>query len=137
MARKGWDQLSGKYRDRLVRKGVTEHDYSSGAPLHGGRGHGTASKEAFMRRSAAFARDEVKSKTSRRGFNPLPERTAGTIRAHVRGMGRVKGEAYMAKVKKMTRLYERGDTEEARRMWEQRDTSQPDYLYFYHGIFGY
>lgn len=41
MARKGWDQLSDTYRERLERSGISRSDYSSGASLASARGHGS------------------------------------------------------------------------------------------------
>lgn len=38
--RKGWDNLSPAYRDRLSRRGITKSQYEHGRPLAGARGHG-------------------------------------------------------------------------------------------------
>lgn len=37
--RKGWDQLSDKYRARLEKNGVSKRDYDSGGGLRSARGH--------------------------------------------------------------------------------------------------
>jgi hypothetical protein len=37
--RKPWASLSASYRERLARKGITEHSHSSGGSLREGRGH--------------------------------------------------------------------------------------------------
>jgi len=39
-ARRSWDSLSPAYRGRLSRYGITRHQYESGRPLSGARGHG-------------------------------------------------------------------------------------------------
>lgn len=39
MARKGWDQLSNNYRDRLTKAGVTREQYNTGGSLEKARGH--------------------------------------------------------------------------------------------------
>jgi hypothetical protein len=41
VARKGWDQLSEAYRNRLVRGGINQQSYEAGASLKGARGHAT------------------------------------------------------------------------------------------------
>lgn len=40
MARKGWDQLSPTYRERLEKAGISQRDYESGQSIDKGRGHG-------------------------------------------------------------------------------------------------
>lgn len=45
MARKGWTSLSVNYRNRLLRGGITEEVYNSGADLREARGHKSAVKE--------------------------------------------------------------------------------------------
>ena len=137
MARKGWDALSDAYRDRLIRGGLTEAQYDAGVPLHGARGHVSTNRESFNKQTARFAKAEIETKTSRRGNRQIPERTESAIRNRVRAMGPKEGRKHMERVRKMTRLYESGDTDKARRMWEGRDQSQPEYMYFYHGVFGY
>lgn len=125
MARKGWDALSDNYRARLIRSGVSESDYRSGTPLHGARGHKNADRESFNKRTSHFA----STYTSKRDRD--------RVRTAVRGMGAKKGSEYMTDVRKMTKLYESGDIEAAKRMWEGRDQSLPAYLFYYHGVFGY
>jgi len=39
MARKGWDQLSAGYRQRLERAGISKRDYTSGESIRKARGH--------------------------------------------------------------------------------------------------
>lgn len=39
MARKGWDQLSSGYRDRIIKAGMTREDYEAGRSLAKARGH--------------------------------------------------------------------------------------------------
>jgi hypothetical protein len=38
--RKAWEALSGPYRKRLSRHGITKSQYENGRPLSGARGHG-------------------------------------------------------------------------------------------------
>jgi len=138
MARKGWHNLSDAYRERLIRNGIGPTEYAEGEALHGARGKGSANKEAFYRRAARFARAEMKPKSSRLGVaTPVPGRTEHSIRERIKSMGSARGTEYMTQVRQMTRLYERGDHEQARRMYEARDTNLPNYMFFYHGIFGF
>jgi hypothetical protein len=39
MARKGWSSLSGEYRKRLEKNGISKKDYESGASIQSARGH--------------------------------------------------------------------------------------------------
>lgn len=39
MARKGWDNLSAAYRDRILKAGMTREDYEAGRSLSKARGH--------------------------------------------------------------------------------------------------
>lgn len=137
MPRKGWDNLSDAYRNRLLHNGISQSAYESGVALHGARGKGSASKEAFYKRAARFAHNELHPKSSRIGPQPIPGRTEHSIRERIKSMGRVRGTEYMNQVREMTRLYEAGYAVEARRMYDSRDTKLPDYMYFYHGIFGF
>lgn len=127
MARKGWDALSDAYRDRLVRGGISQSDYESGTPLHRARGHLSARLESFASQTSRF---------SKRYTEHFPERQ-NQVMHYIRHMGVSDGRSYMRDVREMVRLYERGDTEAARALWDQRDQSLPDYMYFYHGVFAY
>lgn len=131
MARKGWDALSNAYRERLIRGGVDKAGYDAGMPLQGARGHMTAGKEQWMKDSNKFAHETVwhSGKDSRL--------TVDRVRREVRSMGKQRGSRHISEQRRMIRLYERGETEAARALWEQRDTSLPDYFYFYHGVFAY
>ena len=40
MARKGWNDLSDAYRQRLERGGISQAEYNQGTSLAGARGHG-------------------------------------------------------------------------------------------------
>lgn len=126
--RKGWDNLTDAYRARLARRGITEADYTSGVPLHGARGHKSPTAEAFQRSSARFARESTKFDKT------VP---ASTVRKRIRAMGSVKGTAYIQQRREMIRLYQSGDTAKAHQLWEHRDTSLPEYMHWYHGIFAY
>jgi hypothetical protein len=143
MARKGWDNLSDAYRKRLEQNGIRKADYDSGTVLHGARGHTSSSRESFYRRSADFA------KTVARYDHSVSE---STLRQRIRSMGTVEGNRYLSYRQRMIEAYESGDVDEARRLWEGRDQSkskwvmfesssgnklQTDYMYHYHGIFGY
>lgn len=124
MARKGWDNLSDKYRRRLQNKGITRQDYDAGTPLHKARGKISARHESFYKRTRHFAAVYDSG------------RYEESVMHHVRMLGAQQGSRYMDEVRRMVRAYESGDTMEARRLWEARDTVLPDYLYHYHGVFG-
>ncbi len=126
--RKGWDNLSDAYRRRLELNGINKSAYDSGTTLAGARGHLTSNKEAFYRRSASFARDVSRNDSSL---------SSSQLRQRIRSMGMVRGTEYMDKRRAMVRAFESGNIDRAHALWEQRDTSLPDYLYHYHGVFNY
>ena len=106
MPRKGWANLSDKYRDRLTRKGITEASYDAGVSLHVARGKVSRVHESHKKRTLTFAREQAQWGMQRQS----------EILRDVRSMSRVQGEAYMREVRKMSKLYARGDIEEAHRM---------------------
>ncbi len=132
MARKGWDVLSDSYRDRLIRGGISKSDYDAGQPLHGARGHLSAGKESWMKQSSRFAKEIVWHSGGKDSHL-----TEDRVKRDIRSLGRQRGSSHIADQRRMIRLYERGDTEAARALWERRNTSLPDYMYFYHGVFAY
>ena len=136
MRRKGWDLLSDAYRNRLTRSGITEQSYSSGAALHAGRGHTSKTQEQYLKEVRVFAKQEMTRKTSRTGKRTTPERTESSIRQHLKSLGAQEGRDHMRMTRQMTRLYETGETERAHRMWLRRDKRLPDYMFWYHGVFG-
>lgn len=136
MARKGWDALSDAYRDRLVRKGVTKVGYESGVPLEGARGHISPATEKWQRDTAKFARDYTRYRqTNTRSNVPFP--TEKQVRDYVRGLGRSQGRLYMSNVRAMVADYESGNLGGAQQRWVARPSTAPNYMYYYHGIFGY
>lgn len=126
MARKGWDALSDNYRRRLQRKGISKSAYESGSSLHKARGHSQA-EEAFRKRATRFVH----------AFG-VPDGDPSEEIRELKDMGRVQGQAYMDYRREMTRLYESGRYLEAEAMYKQRDKSLavPDYMWWYHGMFG-
>lgn len=73
--RKGWTQLSPKYRARLQRNGITPESYRSGASLHKARGKVSAQHENTQRKfwrhveKAEFDPDEVREIIDTIGFD--------------------------------------------------------------------
>lgn len=70
--RKGWDELSQKYRNRLERNGVSKASYENGSSIAKARGHASTPE----RPSDAY------SVTGRRKYRAYLER-AGTLRKKV------------------------------------------------------
>jgi hypothetical protein len=125
MARKGWDQLSTNYRSRLERKGVGKTAYESGASLQQARGHKSAGHEStrriindFIRRMELYyGRDPDDTREA------LAEYSTAQVAAGVR------------RQRDSERAYDRGHMQLAKDLWEQRDQSLPDWMFFYHGAF--
>lgn len=126
MARKGWDALSEAYRKRLIKSGVSQSAYETGAPLHSARGHTSTAREAFNRRTRMFVKQ----------FG-VPADSPDFDISRIRALGPVRGQAYMDYRRRMTRAYERGDYREAERMYVRRPARHlPDHMWWYHGMFG-
>ena len=124
--RKGWEQLTDKYRQRLTRAGVTPQQYASGVSLGKARGHtpipGVGEKMWIQLRAVAkrlgwgdTGRDELlkaelaKGQSSRWLLARLKERLANT------------------------REYRRrSESPAGRRHWEQRRQYAAIELYWYH-----
>lgn len=141
MARKAWDALSDSYRSRLLRSGIDADAHSSGESLASARGHTSERSERFRRETDRFSREFV-NYTPDAEFSSkygLTERSdvQRKIRDNVRSMGEGRGREYMKQARQAAKRYERGDYESARSFWLQRPDSRPEYMYFYHGIFGF
>ena len=124
-ARKGWDNLSDKYRDRLLRGGITKQQYEQGTPLASARGHVSAAVENYNKRVKSFARHYAR-------FTPAP---AWQIERHIKSLGRYDGERYMRHTQDMGRFWYVGEHKTAKRMFIGRNTRIPDYMHYYHGTF--
>lgn len=139
MARKGWDALSDKYRNRLLRNGINQQAYESGAALHAARGKGSAGRESFSRFVSRFLHSV-----------DAPPESAGAEKQRIMAMGPFKGRAYITERRAMVRAYERGDYPEAQSRFARRDQTIHGVMYrlrrsdgrivdatwWYHGIFG-
>lgn len=136
MARKGWDALSGAYRRRLERQGISEQAYASGQSLHRARGHVSQPDEAFRKRVTRFVTSFGVPEDNER-WNPQGNTVEDEI-ARLRRMGPVQAQEYMDYRRQMTRYWERGETDKAMRMYRRRDQSinVPEYMWWYHGMFG-
>lgn len=125
--RKGWDNLSDKVRDRYVRAGISKAGYDAGEQLHGARGHGSTGREKWHADSRAFAKS----------YTEYTKSNERRVLDYLRSLGSGKGRQFMARTEQMNRLYQEGQGEQAHLMWLGRDKSIPDFMHYYHGIFGY
>jgi hypothetical protein len=124
MARKGWDALSEKYRQRLIRNHISQADYEAGVSLHRARGKRSAAYESFTKRTTRFVH--------RFG---VPGDSPDIEIERIKRMGVKGGQDYMDYRRTMTKLYESGHYVEAQQMYVQRDKSVPDNMWYYHGMF--
>jgi hypothetical protein len=139
MARKGWDALSDKYRKRLLNKGITRSAYESGVSLNVARGHLNPQWEAYVKRVNRFVEAFGVPHIVYIGGKPVP--TGDDEKQEIqrlRDMGIQDGQTYMDYRREMTKLYVSGDYKQAETMYKQRDrkTGLPDYMWWYHGMFG-
>lgn len=118
MAR-NWQGLSPDYRHRLERSGITQQQYESGISLTKARGHQfTAPFNRWLKRQENFyGRDRQ------------------MMIAELAGINRGKLLQAIQLQEKAEDLYNEGRMSEATRLWNMRDTSLPDWIYYYHGYF--
>lgn len=124
--RKGWDELSPQYRRRLERAGVDRAAHEGGASLHKARGH------LYDRMLHEYARDVE------RYYNIPRSQVIAEIRGDV-SSGEYSWRDIAQAIElqhQMQELYEQGRIDEARALWEMRDVELPEWLFFYHGVFG-
>jgi hypothetical protein len=135
MARKGWDALSDSYRSRLSRQGVNKQAYESGQSLHKARGHVSQPEEAFRKRVTRFVTSFGVPEDDR--YNPQGNTVEDEIE-RLRHMGPQQAQEYMDYRRTMTRYWESGQADKAMTLFKRRDRSinVPEYMWWYHGMFG-
>lgn len=126
MARKGWDQLSNAYRQRLTRNGISQGDYESGRSLGKARGHQTPSgiserKWGTLLREAKKATwpgaTDIRSMLENElGKGSSPEQLQDAIRDKIAAQ----------------KAYANGDTTRARDIWAKRNPLYAREIYWYH-----
>jgi len=63
-ARKGWDQLSPAYRDRLKRSGITKKSYTAGVDLRAARGKKTEGLKVTAKTQKALTQKAVRAEAT-------------------------------------------------------------------------
>jgi hypothetical protein len=136
MARKGWDALSDAYRRRLQRQGISEQAYTSGQSLHAARGHVSAQQESLRKRITRFVTSFGVPEEDDR-FNPHGYTIQDEIE-RLRSMNPQQVQDYMDYRRQMTRYWEGGKPDKAMTMFKRRDRSLnvPEFMWWYHGMFG-
>ena len=133
MARKPWEQLSPGYRARLERQGITKQSHAKGAALPE-----SAAKKA-RRTTQRQAKERADKQLYIREWRKDVERMYHIPPSELRALQRRLSvdELYAAIVyqEKMQQLYGSGQFAKAREMWDNRDKSLPDWMFFYHGYF--
>jgi hypothetical protein len=118
-------------------------EYARRKELHPGsiteaRGHGTREKESVERRlRSLMVREHVRvnpeGKIVRHGYE-------GGKRPSLKGVITRENQGaldqYLRDQRAATRAYERGDFAAGRSLWASRDPSLPEWLFWYHGLYG-
>lgn len=134
MARKSWDELSPAYRARLERAGIGSREHAAGASLHKARGHKTMQHEKTQRIQNRVARDTFAQRWAGQ-YARLYGRPVDEVRRELARIPVTRLNKGLRRQVEMQRLYDQGLFDEATEMWEQRDTSLPEWMFFYHGYF--
>lgn len=133
MARKRWEDLSPKYRARLERQGITKQSHGAGATLPESvakKARRTAQRQAKERAEKQKHIREWRNDVIRMYHIPPEE-----IRELQRRLSVDEMYAAIVYQEKMQELYVSGRFAKAREMWDNRDKSLPDWMFFYHSYF--
>jgi len=109
--KKAWSDLAPSTRKRYEQAGINAQRHAAGASR--------SDWDNFLRRQEIYyGRDRDEMREELRGFD--------------------KGKLIDAVIKqeRMQSLYNEGRMAEARAMWDARDQDLPDWMHYYHGIFG-
>jgi len=127
--RKGWEQLSDNYRRRLERSGVTKTQYESSAPLHKARGHTSQVKEsAAKRQQRSIARWVV-------DYAKTYGKDEDDLRDALKELEPAERLAWIGLQEDAQREYDIGNLPNATAIWRSRPAGQPEWMFFYHGVF--
>lgn len=135
-ARKRWEDLSPKYRARLLSKGITKSKHESGASLHKARGKVSRKHESQQNSINRFINQYEKHfGFEHLGGTQYRDVSASEYRQLINSMSPRQQQRYMDRVNAMRRAYEHGDRAKASALYRHRDTTTPDFMYYYHGGF--
>lgn len=141
MARKGWDQLTPKYRQRLERAGLTPQTYAAGAPLHKARGKTSAAHESALKKQARLDREWAVEYADTYGLD------IRDVRVELARLTPAQRKTLIAEQRAAEAAYDRGGEERATSIYRRR--SRPvalkayvrngqgytDWMFYYHGAF--
>lgn len=116
MARRPRDYAAEYARRKEIHKG----------DIQKARGHGSRAQERVERKAR-----EVFKLAGLQG-----EHKPSEVKELAREYGTREVEKALDNQKRAMWAYYRGDTELARRIWEQRNPDLPEWMFFYHGAFG-
>lgn len=91
MARKGWEQLTPGYRQRLERAGISKRDYETGTSIRKARGHERTPERPSAHKPSQFPQYETKRQqiindlvaAKRRFFSDSPKWNPRKARANI------------------------------------------------------
>jgi hypothetical protein len=109
-ARKAWTDLAPKTRAEKLRHGIGRQEHEQGVSVRTLR---TLEKEV----EKYYGRDPAEVRQELMTHDLVAVQRASKMR------------------QKMHDLYDKGRHSEARALWEQRDQSLPEWMFFYHGAF--
>jgi hypothetical protein len=135
--RKGWDAITDEYKRRLTRAGIDRSAYESGASLSQARGHTSTQWESWKRHEKKV--DQFVKEYQRiydySSTDTYTRPDFEQLRQTLKGMSPSKADKIMREQRKMQEYYDKGEIRKARRIWDHRDRSLPDYMFYYHGAF--
>jgi hypothetical protein len=129
MPRQTWEQLTPAYRARLERQGIGKTQHEAGASLHKARGKTSQQHEAQQNKINRGVNKFIDE------FSRLYGRDPVDVREALSEFPKAQVWAGIQNQQKMQELYHEGRVNEARRLWEMRDQSLPEWMHYYHGYF--
>lgn len=106
--------------------------------LTAARGHGSRERESVERRlRGLIEREHVRvDDRGRIVRHAYEEGRKPSLRGVITRENQSALDQFLKDQKKASRAYERGDFELGRSLWRSRDPSLPEWLFWYHGVYG-
>lgn len=107
---KPWSDLSPKTRAEKLRHGIGPKEHAAGVSV---------------KKVQAFERELVR----------LYDRDREEVRQELKSYDMLKVSRAIDSQRRMAKLYDQGRSADARALWEKRDQSLPEWMFYYHGAF--
>lgn len=129
MARKAWKDLSPKYRQGLIRRGITEKQHAAGKALPRTKKYSQVQQSAYERTRSRY--DEYVAIR----YRTMSDEQKQAVRDALANARPDRAIVWMDYQMKMTKAYELGGEKAAQKLYDKRPHDMPKEMSFYHGAF--